>query len=198
MLIFQIKRITSREKWFNNVVTFFFFFFWKMPKLWVGRTTLNGEKKEDGLKQTNKKWATINESYDASSQSKPRNHCDRFATFFAVFVKESRCRFQSPNHGWKHRNNQEFVNFSIFSAREEELQTISFIELSFLVLLQVLKTQMASGLNETFPLAVYCLFTCDISSTIASLELSCSEYECTGITLESLALKLTAGSISAK
>ena len=22
-----------------------FFFFWKMPKTWVGRTTLNGEKK---------------------------------------------------------------------------------------------------------------------------------------------------------
>ena len=22
----------------------------KMPKIWVGRTTLNGEKKEDGLK----------------------------------------------------------------------------------------------------------------------------------------------------
>ena len=23
----------------------FFFSFWKMPKIWVGRTTLNGEKK---------------------------------------------------------------------------------------------------------------------------------------------------------
>ena len=42
MLIFQIKRIISSEKWFNYVVTFFF---WKMPKIWVGRTTLNGEKK---------------------------------------------------------------------------------------------------------------------------------------------------------
>ena len=169
-----------------------------MPKLWVGRTTLNGEKKEHGLKQTTENWATISESYDASSQSKPRSHCDRFATLFAVFVKESRCRFPSPNHGWKHRNNEEFVNFSISSAREEELQTISFIELFFLVLLQFWKIQMASGLIETFPPAVYRLFTCDISSTIASLELSCSEYECTGITLESLALKLTAGSISAK
>ena len=38
MLIFQIKRIISSEKWFNYVVTF-----------WVGRTMLNGEKKEDGL-----------------------------------------------------------------------------------------------------------------------------------------------------
>ena len=45
MLIFQIKRIISSEKWFNYVVTFFL----KMPKIWVGRTTLNGEKKEDGL-----------------------------------------------------------------------------------------------------------------------------------------------------
>ena len=48
MLIFQMKRIISSEKWLNYVVTFFFFFL-KMPKIWVGRTTLNGEKKEDGL-----------------------------------------------------------------------------------------------------------------------------------------------------
>ena len=46
MLNFQIKIIISSEKWFNNVVTFLFFFFWKMPKNWVGRTTLNGEKKK--------------------------------------------------------------------------------------------------------------------------------------------------------
>ena len=49
MLIFQIKRIISSEKWFNYVVTFF----WKMLKIWVGRTTLNGEKKEDGLSSNN-------------------------------------------------------------------------------------------------------------------------------------------------
>ena len=48
MLIFQIKRITSSEKWFNYIVTSFFFL--KMPKIWVGQTTLNGERKEDGLK----------------------------------------------------------------------------------------------------------------------------------------------------
>ena len=48
MLIFQIKRIISSEKWCNYVVTFFF---WKMPEIWVGRTTVNGEKKEDGLMQ---------------------------------------------------------------------------------------------------------------------------------------------------
>ena len=46
MLIFQIKRIISSEKWFNYLVTFLFL---KMPKIWVGRTTLNGKKKEDGL-----------------------------------------------------------------------------------------------------------------------------------------------------
>ena len=45
MLIFQIKRIISSEKWCNYVVTFFK----KMPKIWVGWTTVNGEKKEDGL-----------------------------------------------------------------------------------------------------------------------------------------------------
>ena len=27
---------------------FFFFFFLKMAKIWVGRTTVNGEKEEDG------------------------------------------------------------------------------------------------------------------------------------------------------
>ena len=41
---FQIKRIISSEK----SVTFFGF--WKMPKILVGRTTLEGKKKEDGLK----------------------------------------------------------------------------------------------------------------------------------------------------
>ena len=45
MLIFQIKRIISNEKWCNYVVAFFF----RMPKIWVGQTTVNGEKKEDGL-----------------------------------------------------------------------------------------------------------------------------------------------------
>ena len=47
MLIFQIERIISSEKWCNYVVTFFFlfFFFLKLPKIWIGRTTVNGEKK---------------------------------------------------------------------------------------------------------------------------------------------------------
>ena len=44
MLIFQIKRIISSEKWCNYVVTFFFL----MPKIWVGQTTVNGEKGGDG------------------------------------------------------------------------------------------------------------------------------------------------------
>ena len=48
MLNFQIKTVISSEKWFNYVVTCFFFFM-KMPKIWVDGTTLNGEKKEDGL-----------------------------------------------------------------------------------------------------------------------------------------------------
>ena len=45
MLIFQIKRIISSEKWFHYVVTFFLFL--KKPKMWVGRTTINGEKKKE-------------------------------------------------------------------------------------------------------------------------------------------------------
>ena len=51
-LIFQIKRIISSGKWYNYVVTFFFL---KMPKIWVGRTTVKGEKKEDGLMAREKK-----------------------------------------------------------------------------------------------------------------------------------------------
>ena len=43
MLIFQIKRIISSEKWFNFGVTSFSFFFWKCQTFWVGRTTLNVE-----------------------------------------------------------------------------------------------------------------------------------------------------------
>ena len=33
----------------NGVTTSFLFFFLKMPKIWVGWMTVNGEKKEDGL-----------------------------------------------------------------------------------------------------------------------------------------------------
>ena len=43
MLTFQIKRIISSEKWFNYVVIIIIFL--KMPKIWVGRTTRNGDKK---------------------------------------------------------------------------------------------------------------------------------------------------------
>ena len=46
MLIFQIERIISSEKWFNYAITFFL----KMPKIWLSQTKLNREKKEDGLK----------------------------------------------------------------------------------------------------------------------------------------------------
>ena len=53
LLIFQIKRIISSEKWYKYVVTFFFFL--KMSKIWVGRTRVNGEKKEDGLLAREKK-----------------------------------------------------------------------------------------------------------------------------------------------
>ena len=42
----RVIRIISSEKWFNYVVTYFFL---KMPKIWVGRTTLNGEKKKMAL-----------------------------------------------------------------------------------------------------------------------------------------------------
>ena len=38
--LFQVK----------NGLTTLLLFFWKMAKIWVGQTTLKGEKKEDGLK----------------------------------------------------------------------------------------------------------------------------------------------------
>ena len=53
MLIFQIKRIISSEKWFNYVVALFFLFcfvfFFENAKNLGRSETLNGEKKEDGL-----------------------------------------------------------------------------------------------------------------------------------------------------
>ena len=42
--LFQIK----------NGLTKSFLFFLKTPNIWVGRKTLNGGKKEDGLQQNNK------------------------------------------------------------------------------------------------------------------------------------------------
>ena len=38
--LFQVK---------NGLTKSLVFFLLKMPKIWVGRTTLNGEEKEDGL-----------------------------------------------------------------------------------------------------------------------------------------------------
>ena len=52
MVIFQIKRIISSEKWFNYVVALFFVLFCfvlENAKNLCRSETLNGEKKEDGL-----------------------------------------------------------------------------------------------------------------------------------------------------
>ena len=35
----------------NGLTTLLLFFFLKMPKIWVGQTTINGEKTEDGLRE---------------------------------------------------------------------------------------------------------------------------------------------------
>ena len=56
MLIFQIERIISGEKWFNFAASFFFS---KMPKIWVGRTTVNREKKKDGLSRPINIWQNV-------------------------------------------------------------------------------------------------------------------------------------------
>ena len=48
MLVFQIKRIISSEKWFNYLVTFFFFFLMIAKNL--GRSDdAKRRKKEDGI-----------------------------------------------------------------------------------------------------------------------------------------------------
>ena len=68
MLIFQIKRIISSEKWFDYVVTFLFFL--KMPKIWVSQTMLNREKKRGWpySKKILKKTDTIKKSYKDKEQ----------------------------------------------------------------------------------------------------------------------------------
>ena len=45
MCIFQIKELFQVK----NGLTRSLLFFWKMTKIWVGRTTLNEEKKEDHI-----------------------------------------------------------------------------------------------------------------------------------------------------
>ena len=58
MLIFQITRIISSEKWFNYVVPssfFVFVFFLKMRQMWVGRTTLNLHRTQTSLSRAQRK-----------------------------------------------------------------------------------------------------------------------------------------------
>ena len=50
MLIFQIKRIISREKWFNNVVTIFFFF---LNAKTLGRSDDAKRRKKRGWPEAN-------------------------------------------------------------------------------------------------------------------------------------------------
>ena len=51
MLIFQIERIISSEKWFNYIVTFFFLE--NAKNLGWSDDTKGRKKKEDGLKDKN-------------------------------------------------------------------------------------------------------------------------------------------------
>ena len=45
---FRLKELFQVKKGVTTLLLFCFFFL-KMPKIWVGRTTVNKEKKEDGL-----------------------------------------------------------------------------------------------------------------------------------------------------
>ena len=56
MLIFQIKRIFQVK---NGLTTLLLCFSLKMPKIWVSRTMLNGEKKEDGLRREEIEWTKL-------------------------------------------------------------------------------------------------------------------------------------------
>ena len=62
MLIFQIKELFQVKNGLTTsllFVLFCFVFFKIMPKIWVGRTTLNGEKREDGLRVRVKSMAGV-------------------------------------------------------------------------------------------------------------------------------------------
>ena len=58
MLLCSFFRLKELFQVKITVTTSLLFFLLKMPKIWVGRMTVNGEKKEDGLiykkKQANK------------------------------------------------------------------------------------------------------------------------------------------------
>ena len=56
MLIFRLKELFQEK----NGLTTSLLFFLKMPKIWVGRTTLNGKKKEDGLKRNRINGVSVN------------------------------------------------------------------------------------------------------------------------------------------
>ena len=71
--LFQVK----------NGVTTSFLFFLKMPKIWVGRTTVNGEKQEDGL--TEKRNASASRWYNNCSDDE-KSSC---------FGKVMRCLLQN-------------------------------------------------------------------------------------------------------
>ena len=45
------------------------------------------------------------------------SHCNDSTAFLHPLSKKSRCHFQSPNHGCKHRKQQTICHFSIFPAR---------------------------------------------------------------------------------
>ena len=49
VLIFQIKRIISSEKWFKYVITSFFYFFKNVKNLGRSDDAKRRKKKEDGL-----------------------------------------------------------------------------------------------------------------------------------------------------
>ena len=61
----QPPKLLCYIKWLKNVVSFFLFFFFvlKMPKIWVGRTTRNGEKKGDGLMAIEISYCSICKSF---------------------------------------------------------------------------------------------------------------------------------------
>ena len=62
MLIFRLKELFQVK----NGLTMSLIFFLKMSKIWVGQTTLNGEKKDDGLSMKHLRVMLLLPGRDAS------------------------------------------------------------------------------------------------------------------------------------
>ena len=72
------------------------------------------------------------------------SHCNDSTVFLHPLSKKSRCHFQSPNHGCKHRKQQTICHFSIFPARgrrSTKVKEASLMQITLVVELHSKGTQ---------------------------------------------------------